>query len=81
MTRKRSLTAGVFSMPQALTDTALAQLTPEQRAAIRPEQAGAMMRLMVDTAEHFGRILAQPAPSANTPPPPIALLKLSGGPE
>lgn len=57
MTRRKSLTAGIFGTPQALTEAALEQLTPQQREAITAEHAGEIMRLMVDTAESFGTIV------------------------
>jgi hypothetical protein len=64
MTRRKSLTTGLFGMPQALTEAALTQLTPAQRDTLRSDQAGDIMRLMVDTAEKVGRIVERPRPGS-----------------
>ena len=82
MTRKRSLTTGLFGMPQALTEAALGELTPAQREGITAEQAGAIMRLMVNTAESVGRIMEQRPPAqvfldnGSLPPPPLVTLRV-----
>lgn len=57
MSRKRSLSAGLFGMAPALAEAALEQLTPDQRNAITASQAQEIMETCVAAAGTIGRIL------------------------
>ena len=62
MTRKRSVTAGIFAMPQAITEAALSCLTPDQRAAIDAEKAADIMRITILCAQGIGSIVERQPP-------------------
>jgi hypothetical protein len=62
MTKKRTLAASLFGMPQAVVETALEQLTPEQREAITPTQAGELLQVALNFTNAVGRILEGPVP-------------------
>lgn len=57
MSRKRSLSAGLFGMGPAIAEAAVEQLTPDQRAGIDATKAQKIMEAAIACAGTIGRIL------------------------
>ena len=57
MSRKKSLSKGLFGMAPAIVDAALAELSPEQRDSINANQAQRIMEAGIACAGTIGRIL------------------------
>lgn len=71
MTRKRSLSKGLFGMAPKIVEAALEELTPEQANKISANQAQKIMEAAISCAGTIGRILEEgPAAMTSETPTP-----------
>lgn len=78
MTRRRSAASGFFDMPAEIAKAAISTLKPEQRDAIKPADATAIMAVAVRAASEISRIIDPPA---QTEPGPNALVPIPRAPK
>jgi transposase len=64
--RAKSLTDAMFSMPNAIAGAVINELTPAQRAALKPAHVAQIMRTAIEAGEKFAATIAAAVAQENS---------------